>query len=152
MWQKLPTASKLKHTEQVWRKWQTRRTQDPVGVSSCGFDPRHLHQKRKDHINMIIQGTTPTHSFQLPFDTSIIKTARFVYSQEGEVSIVKTGDDVTISQEDVATTLTQEDTYNLTPGVRVKLLLRILTKEGKAVTSDPVWLLCRGCECKEIMQ
>ena len=101
---------------------------------------------------MIIQGTTPTHSFQLPFDTSRIKTARFVYSQEGEVSIVKTGEDVAISPEGVSTTLTQEDTYSLTPGLKVKLLLRILTTDGEAKASDPVWFLCRGCECKEVMR
>lgn len=101
---------------------------------------------------MIIQGTTPTHGFQIPFDTSIIKVARFVYSQNGEVVCVKTGEDVSITPEAVTTTLTQEDTYNFTPGIQVKLILRVLTKAGEALaTIDPVWLLCRECECKEVL-
>ena len=101
---------------------------------------------------IIIQGTTPTHSFQIPFDTSTIKTVRFVYSQNGEVVFVKTGEDVGISADSVATNLTQEETYSFVPDLRVKLILRILTNESKALASDPVWFVCRGCECKEIMQ
>jgi hypothetical protein len=101
---------------------------------------------------MIIQGTTPTHSFEVPFDTSTIKTARFVYSQDGEVICIKTGADVTISEKSVSTTLTQEDTYNFKEGPQVKLVLRILTQSGDAMASAPVWMLCRGCECKEVMR
>lgn len=101
---------------------------------------------------MIIQGTTPTHTFQLPFDTSTIKTVRFVYSQNGEVVCVKTGEDVQVLPESVATTLTQEDTYDFEPDVQVRLMLRILTVDDTALASDPVRLVCRGCDCKEVMQ
>ena len=101
---------------------------------------------------MIIQGTTPTHAFELPFDAELVSKARFVYSQEGEVVCVKTGDDVSITPEGVSTTLTQEDTYAFIPDTQIKLLLRILTTYGDALVSDPVWFLCRGCECKEIMR
>lgn len=101
----------------------------------------------------IIQGTTPTHSFQIPFDIALIKTARFVYSQEGEVVFVKTGEDVILSEDGIAaTTLTQEDTYSLEPDKKVKLQLRILTEESEALATDPVWFLCRGCDCKEVMR
>lgn len=101
---------------------------------------------------MIIQGTTPTHAFELPFDSELVSKARFVYSQGGEVVCIKTGADVSITPEGVSTTLTQEDTFAFTPDVQIKLLLRILTTGGDALVSeDPVWFLCRGCECKEIM-
>ena len=32
----------------------------------------------------IMQGTTPTHTFYLPFSTDIIKTVRIIYCQNDE--------------------------------------------------------------------
>jgi hypothetical protein len=100
---------------------------------------------------IIIQGTTPTHTFTLPFDASIVKCARFVYSQDGAVKVIKDTDRVTFDGAQVSTTLTQEDTYSLEPDNQVKLLLRVLTVKGNALVSDPVYLLCLGCECKEVL-
>ena len=99
----------------------------------------------------IMQGTTPTHTFTVPFDTSVIKTARFVYTQDDEAKIIKEGDDVKLEGNEVSTTLTQEDTFLLRPCGTVYLLLRVLTEGGDAQTSDPVTLLCRGCADKEVL-
>lgn len=100
---------------------------------------------------MIIQGTTPTHTFSLPFDTSIVKAARFVYIQDDEVMIVKAGEDVMMDGLKVATTLTQEDTFALTPDVEVVLILRVLTMGGDALASDKQRFRCRGLADKEVM-
>lgn len=99
----------------------------------------------------IVQGTTPTHSFTLPFDTSTISEARFVYAQDGEVKVLKEGTDVVMTGATVTTTLTQADTYNLTPGVSVVLMLRVLTKGGDALVSDAKTGRCRGCADKEVL-
>jgi hypothetical protein len=98
-----------------------------------------------------MQGTTPRHGFRVPFDASIIKVARFVYSQNGEIICTKTGADVVISTNEVATTLTQEDTYKFASKLPVKLILRVLTQKGDALVSNPVHLLCLECECKEVL-
>lgn len=103
---------------------------------------------------IIVQGTTPTHSFAIPFDTSTVQIARFVYSQNGEVKVLKDSREgqATINTDGTVTTnLSQEDTYKLTPDAPVKLVLRILTKKGEALVSDPVRGICYGCDCKEVL-
>ena len=99
----------------------------------------------------IIQGTTPTHTFTTPFDVELIRKARFVYSQNEEVKIIKTGADIAMTGMKVVTTLTQEDTYLLTPNVPVTLVLRVLTKGGDVTTSDAKTGRCRGCADKEVL-
>lgn len=99
----------------------------------------------------ITQGTTPTHTFTTPFDVEIIRKARFVYSQNDEVKIIKKGADIAMSGMKVTTTLTQEETYMLTPNVPVTLVLRILTKGGDATTSEAKTGRCRGCADKEVL-
>lgn len=99
----------------------------------------------------ITQGTTPTHTFTLPFDTSTIASVRFVYSQEGEVKVVKDGAAVQKDGAKVSTTLTQADTFALTPGVEVRLMLRVLTKGGDALASDVKTGRCRSNADKEVL-
>ena len=99
----------------------------------------------------IIQGTTPTHTFLLPFDASLIKTARLVYSQGDDVKVIKEGADVQMTGLKVTTTLTQADTFAFTPSTSVTLVLRLLTIGGDAVTTDPKVLSCRGCDDKEVL-
>lgn len=101
---------------------------------------------------MIIQGTTPTHSFTLPFDSADIRTARFVYSQRGELKLVKDMEDITMEGYEVSTTLTQEDTFEFDPNTKVELVLRVLTIAGEALAlARPVNLLCREIADKEVL-
>ena len=37
----------------------------------------------------MIQGTTPTHTFTIPFDVSLIKELKVVYAQQGEIVLEK---------------------------------------------------------------
>lgn len=53
---------------------------------------------------IIIQGTTPTHTFTLPFDVKLVKSARFVYAQNGQVEVAKDMKDITVTSDAVATT------------------------------------------------
>ena len=101
---------------------------------------------------MIVQGTTPVHGFQNPFNDGDIKIARFVYSQNGKVVCAKTGEAVRITPESITTKLTQEETYQFAPDTRVKLVLRVLTASGDALQTEPVFLSCLGCDCKEVLQ
>lgn len=103
---------------------------------------------------VITQGTTPTHSFKLPFPASVVQIARFVYSQNGTVKIIRDsreGKAEILEDGSVITTLTQDDTYGLTKDAPVKLLLRVLTKDGTALVSDTEIGICYGCDCKEVL-
>lgn len=101
---------------------------------------------------MIIPGTTPTHTFTLPIEASQISCARFVYSQEGEVKVIKKDDDVRLSGNEAETTLTQEDTLKFTPGVVVSLVLRVRTLGGQALANEePVRILCGCCHDEEVI-
>lgn len=101
----------------------------------------------------IIQGTTPTHTFTLPPELSAIKRARFVYSQRGEVVVIRDSADgeVEINEGEATATLTQEDTFKLEPGASIELVLRVLTEDGVALTADPVLLVCRESKDKEVL-
>ena len=104
---------------------------------------------------MIIQGTTPTHTFNLPFDSENIKRARFVYSQAGVVKIIKDSTDtdtaVTLDEGKASTTLAQADTFNLDPDVVVELVLRLLTANDTAMETKPVYMVCKGSADKEVL-
>lgn len=94
---------------------------------------------------MIIQGTTPTHKVTLPFDTGVIKCVRFVYSQNGEVKVVKSTEDITMDGATLSVRLTQEDTFSLSHTMRVQLIVRVLTITGDALASEPISMTVRGC-------
>ena len=101
--------------------------------------------------NIIIQGTTPTHEFELDFSTDICKEVRFVYSQNDSVVVLKDDEEITRDGNKVSATLTQEDTYSFEPNVRISLVLRILTISDTAIASDVITLKCRGLADKEVL-
>ena len=58
----------------------------------------------------MIRGTTPTHLFRLPFDTSRIREIRILYAQGGKLLLEKTGADCVMEENTVSVTLSQEET------------------------------------------
>lgn len=104
---------------------------------------------------MIIQGTTPTHTFTLPFDTTLVKRARFVYSQAGEVKVIKDSTDgsgdVRVEDGKASAKLTQEDTFSLEPCTVVELVLRLLMTDGTALETEPELMMCRETADKEVL-
>lgn len=85
----------------------------------------------------MIVGTTPTHTFNVPIDTSSIKVIRVIYKQGDKVVMVKTKDDCTFGDKKVMVKLTQEDTFKFDHKSPVKIQLRILTLDGTALASIP---------------
>lgn len=86
---------------------------------------------------MIRRGTTPTHTWTLPFGEQYIKDIRASYSQNEQEVIVKTIDDVVIDGNVLSVDLTQEETFSLEEGT-VNMQLRVLTKNDKVVATDIV--------------
>ena len=85
---------------------------------------------------VIARGSTPTHSFGIPFDTSAITGIRIIYAQNGEEVFQKKTADCTITDHDVSTTLTQSETLSLAAGsCKVQL---VVYSADKALVSNAI--------------
>ena len=83
----------------------------------------------------MIRGTTPTHIYNLPFDSSLIKELRIVYAQKNDELFTKTLPDCTASGSEIRCTLTQEETFLFDFNLLVQIQLRILTTGGDVVST-----------------
>lgn len=82
------------------------------------------------------RATTPTHTFRLPFSTSLIDEVLITYSQKGIIILEKRLDDVKVSEHTLSVTLTQEETNLFTRGDKAKVQLRI--KSGESVQASNI--------------
>lgn len=85
------------------------------------------------------RGTTPVHTYTVPYRADSIQRVYITYSQNGEPVVEKTIDDVTISPIDDSTCnvvahLTQNDTLKFSVG-EANVQLRILDTNGEAYAS-----------------
>lgn len=100
----------------------------------------------------MMQGTTPTHTFELPFDVSTFKTVRVVYSQNDTPVLAKTGEEVKISGSTVTVQLSQEDTFKFSTDKVVRIQVRLLSRDGKALASDIIVKSVQECLETEVME
>jgi hypothetical protein len=85
----------------------------------------------------MIRGTTPKLTFNLPFETALIKSAYITLKCEsGETEIEKELCDCAVDEKSISFTLTQEDTLKLPPCAYVRMQLRVLTHGGEALASN----------------
>lgn len=75
----------------------------------------------------MIRGTTPTHVFDIPFDTALVKEARITYAQDDQVLVDKKTEDCTMSGNSITVTLTQEDTLKFDHNKIAEVQLKVLT-------------------------
>lgn len=85
------------------------------------------------------RGTTPVHTYTVPYKADSIQRVYITYSQNGEPVVEKTIDDVTISPIDdtscnVVAHLRQGDTLKFSVG-EATVQLRILDTNGEAYAS-----------------
>lgn len=85
----------------------------------------------------MIIGTTPKHTFNIPFDTSLISKVRVLYSQDDVLVLTKKHEDCVIENNTVTVELTQEDTFKLDHTKDVEIQLRVLTTGNDAIASIP---------------
>lgn len=84
----------------------------------------------------MIQGTTPTHEFVLPFAAELVKEVRITYEQNGEIVLEKAETDCTFVENSIKLELTQEETLLFDTKYNVKIQLKVLTTEGKVMASQ----------------
>ena len=83
------------------------------------------------------QGTTPLHTFVLPFSTETIQAVRVSYEQKGKIVLERETESFAKSENTLATNLTQEETLLFDANVMVRIQLHILTTAGSAMVSKP---------------
>ncbi len=84
-----------------------------------------------------MRGTTPTHTFTLPFDTSLIKEVMVIYAQDDTEVFHKSTDECVMNGRTVKTKLTQIETLSLSNERPVQIQLRMLTYDGDAIKTKP---------------
>lgn len=92
----------------------------------------------------MIRGTTPTHTFTFnTLDPSTFKVLNIYYAQQGVELLQKNKDDCTFSSKETedgtlylaSVTLTQEETKMFKPKYKVKIQLRVLTADDRALAT-----------------
>lgn len=100
----------------------------------------------------MIRGTTPTHVFNISFDTSLISDLRITYAQCGKELVVKKYDDVILSDQAITVTLTQEDTLKFDCSKQaVQIELRVKTNGGKVISSGIFNKSVEACLNEEVL-
>ena len=96
-------------------------------------------------------GTTPTHTFILPFDTKTIQKVQIVYSQNDQIVLEKCVEDCTLKENTVCVKLTQEETFLFKSKCSVKVQLRVMTTGGDVISSDVMCVCCDECLSDEVL-
>ena len=71
-----------------------------------------------------IQGTTPTITFNLPFDVSTIKNCEIYFGQNDELLVTKGYNDCVLSGTTLSVTLKQKDTLQFDPAEKLQIQVR----------------------------
>lgn len=99
----------------------------------------------------MIRGTTPTHVFNLPFESSLISSARVIYKQGTKEILRKETEAFEMEGNTIRVTLTQEETFLFDCKGSVKLQLRVLTKAGKSLSTRTIIVSVDECLDNEVL-
>ena len=99
----------------------------------------------------MFKGTTPTHTFEVDMDTSLIKEVKITYSQNDKEVLTKRTEDCTVTEGAISTSLTQEETFLFESGKFVSIQVRILTLAGDALITEPMMMSVAKCLDDEVL-
>lgn len=97
------------------------------------------------------RGTTPKHTFTLPFDTSAVAKARVIYAQGDVVKVVKKEADCELSGNTISVKLTQADTLRLNHKLKTDIQVRVVTHDKDAFASDIITVSTKQCLSDEVL-
>lgn len=86
----------------------------------------------------MIQGTTPTHKFNMDMHTDLIDAIRATYEQNGKVVLEKETEDFTLSGNTAKVKLTQEETMLFDAPSSARIQLHVRTTNGNAFVARPI--------------
>lgn len=99
----------------------------------------------------MIRGTTPTHTFEVDFDTSLIKEVKITYSQHEVVVVEKRTEDCEITEGKIVTKLTQEETFKFDNTKYVYVQIRILTQQNDCLATAVTMVAVEKCLDDEVL-
>ena len=99
----------------------------------------------------MIIGTTPTHIFEIPFDTYNIEKVDVIYAQDYKQVVKKQTDECSLQGNTIILTLTQEDTLKFDSSKNVQIQVRVLTKDGKSLASYIETVVALRCLNDEVI-
>lgn len=82
------------------------------------------------------RGTTPTHTFTLPFERELVSDLRITYVQNKKDIITKEMKDIKFTNNEIDLTFTQEETYQFEADKEVQVQIKIKTIDGVVLNSD----------------
>lgn len=97
------------------------------------------------------RGTTPTHTFTLPFDTNTVEKVRVIYAQGDIVKVVKKETDCKLSGNKISVKLTQQDTLRLNSKIKVDIQVRVVTRSEDSLASDIITVSVGRCLGSEVL-
>jgi len=101
----------------------------------------------------MIRGTTPTHIFNLPFDTSLVADLRIIYAQNDKEILVKKLEDCTLEGQSVSLILKEWETFLFDCSKKnVQIQLRVVTHNGEVLTSSIKTVSVDKCLNHEVLQ
>ena len=96
----------------------------------------------------MIRGTTPTHTFNIPYNATDIDVVRIIYAQSDKEIFVKTTEECSLTDKSIVVQLTQEDTFKFDNNYPVQIQLRVKMKDTGVVMSTKVMRVTVG-KCLE---
>lgn len=78
----------------------------------------------------MIRGTTPTHYFGIPISKERVKNIRVTYRQDNRNILDMGIDRFEIVGNKAKVTLSQQETFAFTAGIKAKVKIRVLSTEG----------------------
>jgi hypothetical protein len=99
----------------------------------------------------MIRGSTPTHTFDIPIDTSLIKEVKIIYAQADKQVFCKRTGDCVFDGTKIKTTLTQEETFMFDCTKMVQIQLRVLTLDGKVPPIEVIEVIVKKCLDNEVL-
>ena len=97
------------------------------------------------------KGSSPTHTFNVSIDTSLIKEVKINYAQNGNVILSKRTEDCDIADGKIVTRLSQEDMFLFDGSTFVSIQLRVLTMGGDAIVSRVISKSVAECLDDEVL-
>lgn len=84
----------------------------------------------------MIRGTTPTHTFNIPFDSGYLKKILITYAQKKIPVIEKTEQDCVLDGNSIKVTLSQKDTLKFDDRRPVEIQIRVVTTNDTALATN----------------
>lgn len=100
----------------------------------------------------MIRGTTPTHTFTLPFAVETVKSVRVIYAQGERVVFTKEMNECELANNTITIKLTQSDTLAFDHKTPVDIQVRILTVDDDSLVSDIRRVMVDRCLDNEVLE